>query len=98
MLGQILENKPTLFSATACVVVAILAIPVIIPHMLHGYHMAHITLHIAGLTLAAFLTTLAVASHRRTGSRRAHDKRPGVHLLYRLGGGAADRYGVAVPD
>lgn len=70
MLGQILENKPTLFSATACAVVAILAIPVIIPHMLHGYHMAHITLHIAGLTLAAFLTILAVASYRRTGSRR----------------------------
>lgn len=70
MLGQILENKPTLFSATACAVVAILAVPVIIPHMLHGYHMAHITLHIAGLTLATFLTILAVASHRRTGSRR----------------------------
>ena len=70
MLGQILERKPALFSATACAVVAILAVPVIIPHMLHGYHMAHITLHIAGLTLAVFITTLAVAARRRTKSRR----------------------------
>lgn len=70
MLGQILERKPALFSATACAVIAILAVPVIIPHMLHGYHMAHITLHIAGLTLAIFITTLAVASYHRTRSRR----------------------------
>ena len=38
--------------------------------MLHGYHMAHITLHIAGLTLAIFITTLAASAHNRTKSRR----------------------------
>ncbi|MXX21414.1 MAG: hypothetical protein F4Y82_06050 [Cenarchaeum sp. SB0665_bin_23] len=70
MLGQVLESKPTLFSVTAVVVVMILAIPVIIPHMLHGYHMAHIALHIIGLTLALFLTVLAVTSYHRTKSRR----------------------------
>ena len=70
MLGEILERKPALFSMTACAVIAILAVPVIIPHMLHGYHMAHITLHIAGLTLAIFITTLAASSHHRTKSRR----------------------------
>ena len=70
MLGEILERKPALFSVTACAVLAILAVPVIIPHMLHGYHMAHITLHIAGLTLAIFITTLAASSHSRTKSRR----------------------------
>ena len=70
MRGEILERKPALFSVTACAVVAILAVPVIIPHMLHGYHIAHITLHIIGLTLAIFITTLAVSSHRRTKSRR----------------------------
>lgn len=70
MLSHILENKPALFSVTAGVVMAILAVPVIIPHILHGYHMAHIALHIVGLTLALFLTILSVASYRRTGSRR----------------------------
>lgn len=70
MLGEIIERKPALFSVTVCTVLSILAVPVIIPHMLHGYHMAHIILHIAGLTLAIFITTLAVAAHRRTKSRR----------------------------
>ena len=49
---------------------AILAVQVITPHMLDGYHMAHITLHIASLTLAIFITTLAAYSHNRTKSRR----------------------------
>lgn len=70
MLSHILENKPTLFSVTVGVVVTILAVPVIIPHMLHGYHMAHIALHIGGLTLAVFLTVLAATSYHHTGSRR----------------------------
>jgi hypothetical protein len=38
--------------------------------MLHGYHMAHITLHIAGLTLAIFITTLAASAYYRARSRR----------------------------
>ena len=70
MLGNLLERKPALFSVTACAVIATLAVPVIMPHMLHGYHMAHITLHIASLTLAIFITTLAAYSHNRTKSRR----------------------------
>lgn len=70
MLSHILESKPTLFSVTAGVVVAILAVPVIMPHMLHGYHMAHIALHVVGLILSLFLTTLSITSYHRTGSRR----------------------------
>ena len=70
MVRTILDSKPTLFSATACSVIAILAVPVIIPNMLHGDHLMHVIIHIAGLTLATFLTTLAVSSHRRTKSRR----------------------------
>lgn len=70
MVERLLERKPALFSATACIVIGILAIPVIIPHMLHGYHMLHITLHIAGLTLATFITILAAGSYHRTKSRR----------------------------
>lgn len=34
MLGAILERKPTLFSVTACAVMAIPAVPVMMPHML----------------------------------------------------------------
>ena len=70
MRTTILDHKSTLFSLTVCAVVGVLAVPVIIPHMLHGYHMAHIALHIGGLTLATFLAVLAVMSYRRTGSRR----------------------------
>lgn len=70
MLREILGNKPALFSVTVCAVIAILAVPVIIPHMLHGQHMVHIALHIGGLALAIFIATLAALSHHRTKSRR----------------------------
>ena len=70
MLGQILEHKSALFGITAGVVIVILTVPVISPHMLHGYHMVHIALHIGGLTFAMFLTILSVASYHRMRSRR----------------------------
>ena len=65
-----LKRKSALFSVTACVVVAVLAIPVIIPHLLHGYHMFHIGLHIGGLTMGIFVTLLAVAAYGRARTHR----------------------------
>lgn len=70
MIRYILERKSALFSTTAGAVIVILAVPVILPHILHGYHMVHIALHISGLTLATFLTILSIASYYRTRSRR----------------------------
>jgi len=62
---RIVEKKSALFSIVVTGVVAILALPIIVPHLLHGFHIAHIFLHIGGITLAVFITILAgIASYR----------------------------------
>ncbi|MCH1607664.1 MAG: hypothetical protein L7R49_02220 [Nitrosopumilus sp.] len=67
---NILEKKSTLFSIVVAGVIGILAIPIIIPHMLHGFHLAHIFLHIGGITLAIFISTLALAAYFRLRTKR----------------------------
>ena len=51
-------------------VVGILAIPVILPHLFHGFHIFHISLHVAGITLASFLTILGVLAYNRLRTKR----------------------------
>ena len=67
---NLLERKSTLFSIVVTGVIAILAVPIIIPHMLHGFHLAHIFLHIGGITLAIFISTLALAAYFRLRTKR----------------------------
>jgi hypothetical protein len=64
------EKKSTLFSIVVAGVVAILALPIIVPHLLHGYHIAHIFLHIGGITLAVFITILAGFAYSRLRTKR----------------------------
>ena len=66
----IIEKKSTLFSIVVTGVVAILAIPVIMPHLLHGFHIAHIFLHIGGITLAVFITILATLAYAKLKTKR----------------------------
>jgi len=51
-------------------VIAILALPIIIPHLLHGYHLAHIFLHVGGITLAVFISVLATIAYYRLKTKR----------------------------
>lgn len=67
---SLIERKSTLFSIVVIGVVAILAIPVIIPHILHGFHLVHIFLHIAGITLAVFITILAALAYSKLKTKR----------------------------
>ena len=67
---NILEIKSTLFSVVVAGVIGILALPIIIPHLFHGYHLAHIFLHIGGITLAVFIATLALAAYFRLRTKR----------------------------
>ena len=67
---QVLEKKSTLFSIVVAGVVGILAAPVILPHIFHGYHIAHILLHVGGITLASFLTILSLVAYVRLKSKR----------------------------
>ena len=67
---QILEKKSALFSIVVAGIVGILAAPVILPHMFHGYHIAHILLHVGGITLATFLSVLSYVAYYRLKSKR----------------------------
>ncbi|NNM02229.1 MAG: hypothetical protein HKP26_01495 [Nitrosopumilus sp.] len=67
---KIVERKSTLFSIVITGVVAILAVPIIIPHLLHGYHLAHIFLHVGGITLAVFISLLAGFAYYRLRTKR----------------------------
>ena len=67
---RIVERKSTLFSIVVTGIVAILALPIIVPHLLHGYHLAHIFLHIGGITLAVFIATLAISAYFRLRTKR----------------------------
>jgi len=63
-------KKSTLFSIIVAVIVSILALPIIIPHMLHGYHLAHIFLHIAGIVLSVFISLLAIVAFYKLRTKR----------------------------
>ena len=67
---RIVERKSALFSIVVTGVVAILALPVIIPHLLHGHHLAHIILHVGGITLAVFISILAGFAYYRLRTKR----------------------------
>ncbi|BDQ30048.1 MAG: hypothetical protein K5798_01045 [Nitrosopumilus sp.] len=67
---RIVERKSTLFSIVVTGVIAILALPIIIPHLLHGYHLVHIFLHVGGITLAVFISVLAGAAYYRLRTKR----------------------------
>jgi len=67
---QIFTKKSNLFVIVLAAVIALLAIPVIIPHILHGYHMVHIGIHIVGLTLSTFLLILAVYAYKNLKTSR----------------------------
>ena len=67
---NLVESKSTLFSIIVTGVIVILALPIIIPHLFHGYHIAHIFLHIGGITLAVFISTLAITAYIRLRTKR----------------------------
>ena len=67
---SIVERKSALFSIVVVGVVAILALPIIGPHLLHGFHIAHIFLHVGGITLAVFITILAVFAYSKLKTKR----------------------------
>ena len=67
---NLVERKSTLFSIIVTGVIVILALPIIIPHLFHGYHIAHIFLHIGGITLAVFISTLAITAYIRLRTKR----------------------------
>jgi protein-S-isoprenylcysteine O-methyltransferase Ste14 len=57
-------NKPILLSIITAVVVVAVA-PLVIPHVTHPSMIYHILLHIAGLTIAIFLSIVSYLAYSR---------------------------------
>ena len=67
---SILERKSALFGIVILVVVGTLSIPIIIPHIFHGFHVVHIALHVGGLSLAVFITIIATVAFSKLKTKR----------------------------
>jgi hypothetical protein len=70
-LGSIQESisKPVLLGLIAALVVGVVA-PLVIPHVTHPSMIYHILLHMAGLTVAIFLSIVSVLAYSRNRTTR----------------------------
>jgi hypothetical protein len=69
-IHSIVANKAKLLIAISIGAVAVLSIPVILPHLNHPSMIYHIVLHIASLIVAIFLAAISAVAYRRSGSSR----------------------------
>lgn len=69
-IQSILVNKAKLLIAISIGAVAVLSIPVILPHLNHPSMIYHIVLHIVSLVVAVFLTAISAVAYRRSSSSR----------------------------
>ena len=67
---NIFEKKSTLFSVIVAIIVGLLAVPIILPNIFHGFHTFHIFLHVGGIVLATFLTVLGVMAYTRSRTKK----------------------------
>lgn len=69
-IQSILVNKAKLLIAISIGAVAVLSIPVILPHLNHPSMIYHIVLHIVSLVVSVFLIAISAVAYRRSGSSR----------------------------
>lgn len=69
-LTGFIEHKSNMFVVSVLAVIGILFLPIIIPNIFHGFHIAHISLHIVGISLAAFLTVSAAYAYAKIKTRK----------------------------
>jgi hypothetical protein len=70
-LGSVQDSisKPVLLGIITALVVGVLA-PLVIPHVAHPSMIYHIVLHMAGLTIAIFLSIVSVLAYSRNSTTR----------------------------
>jgi hypothetical protein len=70
-LGSVQDSisKPVLLGIITALVVGVLA-PLVIPHVAHPSMIYHILLHMAGLTIAIFLSIVSVLAYSRNSTTR----------------------------
>jgi FtsH-binding integral membrane protein len=69
-IQNMVASKAKLLIAISVIAVAVLSIPVIVPHLNHPSMIYHIVLHIVSLVVAVFLTIISAVAYRRSGSSR----------------------------
>ena len=69
-LTSFIERKGNMFTVSILAVIGILFLPIIVPNLFHGLHIAHIFLHIAGISLATFLTVSAAYAYVKIRTRK----------------------------
>ncbi|MGH9925291.1 MAG: hypothetical protein ACRD5B_07915 [Nitrososphaeraceae archaeon] len=62
-------SKPILLGLTATIIIGVVA-PLVIPHISHPSMIYHIILHLAGMTIAAFLGLVSYLAYKRVRGTR----------------------------
>ncbi len=68
--SHLLENRPKLFTIIIFAVIAIFAVPVILPHVFHEFQVFHILLHLSGVAIASFLTIVSALAYARIKTKK----------------------------
>ena len=69
-LYNITSSKPKLLATITAVIIAIMAVPVILPHIMDASTIYHIFLHVISLIIAIFLGVVSILAYLRNGSWR----------------------------
>lgn len=69
-MHRIVASKPKLLIVISAIVVAVLCLPVILPHLNHPTMIYHIVIHVISFIVSVFLGAISVAAYRRTRSTR----------------------------
>ena len=69
-IHRIVASKPKLLIAISIIVIAILSLPVILPHLNHPTMIYHIVIHIISFIVSIFLAAISAAAYKRSGSNR----------------------------
>ncbi|MDE1842038.1 MAG: hypothetical protein KGH95_00135 [Thaumarchaeota archaeon] len=67
---NIIENRSNLLTLIMFLVIGILAVPVILPHLLHKFQVFHILIHLSGISLAVFLSVISAIAYSRVKTKR----------------------------
>lgn len=70
LMQRAIDSKPKLLTIVTVLVIAILSIPVILPHIMHPSMIFHIFLHIISLIIALFLSIVSILSYKRNKNAR----------------------------
>ena len=69
-LYNIISSRPKLLAIITVVIIAILTVPVILPHIRDTSTIYHIILHVASLIIAVFLGVVSILAYIRNGRSR----------------------------